>query len=257
MSLPKPHPIHVRSDPARFDETAARYETVRTLEGRILAPELVRRLPAIGPDHPHALEWRMRADSVSRLERWIGGSGIRGPVMDLGCGPGWMTARLARRFCGAVGVDVVRSELERGAEAFAEVKGLELVVADVFEDVFPEAPFGLVVAASCAQYFPSLHDLLVRLLKLVRTDGAVVVLDTPFYRADEVEAARDRTRGHYRDLGVPEAASGYHHHTLESVRDLRPDVVYDPRRPWNRTLRRFQRGRSPFPIVVFRPGGFG
>jgi SAM-dependent methyltransferase len=199
----------------------------------------------------------MRADAVGRLERWFEKEGCRGPALDLGCGPGWLTARLARRFGRALGVDLVTSELERGSEAFADVERLEFAVADLFEDETPGGPFGVVVAASSAQYFHSLPELVGRMLDLVRDDGRVVVLDTPIYRPDDVPAARERTRRYFRDLGVPEAAPGYHHHTLESVQHLNPDVVFDPHRLLHRVARRLGRVRTPFPIVVFRPGADG
>jgi SAM-dependent methyltransferase len=252
MSALRPRPIHHLSDPARFDRVVERYESVRRLEGRLLDPETVRRLPEVDAKEPHAGEWRTRADSMARLERWMERAGCRGPVLDVGCGPGWMTARLARRFEAALGVDVVPSELERGAEAFADVMGLEFAVADIFEDEIPSGPFGLVLAASSAQYFPSLRGLVERLLALVRDDGWVVVMDTPLYRREEIPAAAERTRDYYRQLGVSGAEGGYHHHCLDEVRDLAPEVLYDPRGPVHRLARWLGSVRSPFPMVGFR-----
>ena len=108
--------VILRSDPTPFADTEALYLEVRRAEGRVLSPEALQSLPRVAADDPNALEWRCRAATTDRLIRHLRKQTTYPHILDLGCGPGWMTALLARELgAAAVGIDCNRSELERGA----------------------------------------------------------------------------------------------------------------------------------------------
>ena len=250
-----PPAVEIRCDPGRFAEHEALYLAVREREGRVLDVERIRALPS-PPSPGVAWEWRRRRDALRRLERHLAARPTARRVLDVGCGVGWMTARLAGGGARVLGIDVVRPELERAAVAFGALEGVAFAFADVFDEVFPEAPFDLAVLASSAQYFPDLAKLLWRLLELTRPDGEVVVLETPFYDARRCAEAAARTRRHYAALGVPDMAGRYHHHSWAALCGFPVEVVYDPRTPRSRLARRVLRlPWSPFPVVAVRPGG--
>lgn len=245
-------PYELRSDPAPFGEHEAAYLAARAREGRLLDVEQIRALPA-PPTPESAWEWRLRADSWLRFELLLGSRPRPLRALDVGCGIGWMTARLAQHCPNVLGIDVARPELERAAVAFGDRPGLSFAFADVFDPVFAEAPFDLIVLASSAQYFPDLGALLDRLLELLGRGGEVVLLDTPLYRENQLSAAREATRRYYARLEVPEMAARYHHHQWSALDGRAVELVYDPRRLVQRFARRvLRRAVSPFPIVTIR-----
>lgn len=243
--------IRIASDPGRFAAGEALYLAARRREGRTLDVESVRGLPVPPAGSPHAREWRTRGASADRLLEHLARRGARS-ILDLGCGNGWLAARMA----GALGarvtaVDVNRSELALAAEAFSGVEGLELVLADVFEDVLPREGFDTVVVASAAQYFPDLPRLVRRLFELLGEGGEVLLIDGPLWRsAPEAAAAAERSRLHFERVGTPALAGAFHHHERALLAPFSPRWYYLPERPSARLARRLLgRPLSPFPFV--------
>lgn len=246
----------LRSDPTRFADSEALYLEVRRAEGRVLSPEALRKLPVVAADDPHDREWQTRAGTAARLIDYLRGRQPHPHILDLGCGPGWMTARLVRELdATAVGIDCNRSELERGAEAFGAVEGLELIYGDIFEPVVEENSFDAVIVASVLQYFSDPQTLLNRLLDLVKPGGEILLADTPLYRCEEIPDAAERTLNYYTKLGFPQMADHYHHHALDDLSAFSPEIIYDPRAVLSRIGRSvFRRPFSPFPILrISRP----
>ncbi len=91
-------------------------------------------------------------------------------VVDLGCGPGHLTAQLARRWPGArvVGVDADPAMVAR-ARADAPA-GVEVVEADL-RGWEPDRPVDVVVSNATLQWVPGHLDLLPRLVGQVRPGG--------------------------------------------------------------------------------------
>ncbi|MCK5379215.1 MAG: class I SAM-dependent methyltransferase [Acidobacteria bacterium] len=248
--------VDYRCDPSSFADAEAVYLEVRRAEGRVLSPEALRELPLVAAGDPHVREWRIRAATTDRLIGFLRGHRPHPHILDLGCGPGWMTAILARELeATAIGIDCNRSELERGAEAFGTVEGLELVYGDIFEPVVDPASFDIIIVAAALQYFPDPHALLIRLLDLLKPGGEILVADTPLYRREEIPAAAERTRAYYTELGFPRMAEHYHHHALDDLAAFSPGIIYDPRSMLSRIGRTvFRRPLSPFPILrISRP----
>jgi SAM-dependent methyltransferase len=244
-------PIRIASDPGRFAAGEAHYLAAREREGRRLGVDEVRRLPDPPAGSRHAREWRTRAASAGRLLSHLSSRRARS-VLDLGCGNGWLAARMARTLGARVtAVDVNRSELSLAAEAFDGVAGLELVLADVFEDVLPRESFDAAVVASAAQYFPDLPRLVRRLFDLLSPGGEVLLLDGPLWRsASEAAAATERSRLHYESVGTPELAGAFHHHERAVLAPFSPRWYFLPERPVARFARRIlRRPLSPFPFV--------
>ena len=90
-------------------------------------------------------------------------------VADLGCGPGTLTAMLARRWPQAriVGVD---NSPEMIAAAKADFASDEFVLGDV-RDWEPERPPDVLVCNAVLQWIPDHHDLLVRWAGLLAPGG--------------------------------------------------------------------------------------
>lgn len=243
------------SGPGPFLGYQDRYLDVREREGRLLDDEKVRRLPRVPAKHPQAGEWRVRAWSLTRLESYLATHQKLQLILDLGCGNGWMAARLAEPFGRLVyALDVNAQELEQGARVFQENPRLIFLFGDITGDALAAARVDLVLLAGSVQYFPDLATLIPRLLRLLRPGGELHILDSPFYSRREAGRAAVRSEEYYRRLGCPEMAGHYHHHRFDQLERFGPVLLHDPSRLTSRLRRRILRnGESPFPWIRIRP----
>jgi 2-polyprenyl-3-methyl-5-hydroxy-6-metoxy-1,4-benzoquinol methylase len=206
-------------DPAR----EALYLAVREKEGRVWSDDQARRLPHPPPGSVFEKEWRLRRDTYCRYRKHLQKRYGRIPVnmLDVGCGNGWMASLLASSGAGAVwGLDLNMPELEQADRLFAQ-PNLQFVYADLFVADLPRAYFHQITLAASVQYFPDLSKLMGRLMSLLRPDGEIHVLDSPFYPNEtERKAARERTAAYYTTLGFPDMAAHYHHHLRADIEAL-------------------------------------
>ena len=80
---------------------------------------------------------------------------------------------------------------------------------------------------------------------LLKARGEIHILDSPLYSIDALPGARERSRQYYENLGFPEMAANYHHHSAEALTAYRPTWLYIPPSPPSRD-------DSPFPWVSLR-----
>ena len=220
------------------------YLRVREREGRLYSDETVRQLPSMPADHPLHDEWRARAASADRLTAYLGRLPKPVAVLDLGCGNGWLSHRIAIS-CDSftVGLDRDGPELHQARRAFARHDKLSWIAADIFRPPFADGRFDVIVVASAIQYFADLSCLINTLFPLLSTNGEIHILDSPLYSHDELPAARDRSRRYYQRLGIPEMAAHYHHHSRSVLEAYNPLWLYMPRH---------EPHDSPFPWVCLR-----
>ena len=198
------------------------YLKVRSREGRVVDDAQLGRLPHIGAgDASNYKEWRARAASLRRLQQYLTMTEGHRKVLDIGCGNGWAAARLAENAnLHITAVDINMPELEQADRVFRK-PNLQFCYGDIFGDIFPEGSFDLIILNSSAQYFSPIETLVERLFYFLRDDGEIHILDTPFYKEEELEAARARTEAYYGALGFPGMAANYHHHAISSLSSYR------------------------------------
>jgi ubiquinone/menaquinone biosynthesis C-methylase UbiE len=226
------------------------YLRVREMEGRLYTDDVVRQLPTVPASHPLHHEWQVRAASCERLIGYLASYRQRPAVLELGCGNGWLAHRIAAATDAAVvGVDMNRVELAQAQRVFASPRDPAWVVTDITSAPFGRNLFDVIVLASSIQYFADLPRLFAALIVLLKKDGEIHILDSPFYSADAVPAARERSRKYYEALGVPEMASHYHHHSTASLAAHNPAWLYIP----GQAIRGSRVVDSPFPWIRLRP----
>lgn len=250
---PTPSAVEVISAAAPFADQEALYLAVRAREGRLYPDADLRQLPRLPAEHPLHAEWAVRRRSFERLRRYLGrkGAGLR--ILDLGCGNGWLAHGLAQAGHTVYAVDLNRLELEQAARVFGTEEKLHFFYADVFDQRLPLAGLDVVVIAAAVQYFPDLSALIGRLFELLAPGGEVHLLDTYFYTAHTVAAARDRTRAYYVGLGFGAMAPFYHHHIVEELSNFN----YRQRNLWwySGRLGRMLTRTPSFPwYVITKPG---
>jgi SAM-dependent methyltransferase len=237
-------------------EWADAYARLRRAEGRILADDVVARLPDVGHNDPSGYEWRCRAASARRLVTYVRG---RRPcsIVELGCGNGWLAHRLATATGAEVtGIDACAVELDQARRVFGTRANLTLVLGNFLAaDMRTQKP-DLVVLASAMQYVAEPAALLDSLLGSLAPGGEVHVLDSPIYDRDEADDARVRSARYFESHGIAEMSAVYQHHHWGSFGPHPYDVLYRPRpAPVRRVARHVGVARSPFPWLRFGDGG--
>ncbi|WP_193605669.1 trans-aconitate 2-methyltransferase [Nocardioides dongkuii] len=129
-------------------------------------------------------------------------------VVDLGCGPGNLTALLGERWPDAslLGVD---ASPEMVAAARRDVPGIAFEVGDL-RDWRPEAPVDVLVSNATLQWVPGHLDLLPRLVDAVRPGGWLAFqvpgnFEEPSHTIRRDLADEEPYRAHTREVAVPQA----------------------------------------------------
>jgi SAM-dependent methyltransferase len=198
-------------------------------------------LPEIAPTHLHATEWRIRKASSERLVNYLTRKRRSLRILEVGCGNGWLSAKLAG-IPGAdvIGLDINLSEINQANRVFVR-DNLEFVY-DVFnEDSFPDIKFDVIVFAASLQYFPSVKAVLDLALSQLVPDGEVHITDTHFYKPEEVAKADERSRNYCRALGYPQMSDHYFHHSIEELSGLHYHILLNPH-----SIMRLLDRRGPF-----------
>lgn len=234
------------------DQFEKAYLEVRAIEGRVYEDDVVRQLPHLPKGHPQYFEWKLRQFNTRRLLDHLSKTKPRA-VLDLGCGNGWLTHQLARATKAQVlGLDVNKVELLQASRLFDNAQ-CRFAYGDIFQTTFPKPSFDAIVLDSCVQYFPNLPQLLDRLLDLLRTNGELHILDSPFYDQKELANARDRTTTYYQKRGSGEMAQHYFHHSWSALNPYTHQVIYQPHALLARLRRKLLGEGSPFPWIILRP----
>ncbi|WP_420571743.1 methyltransferase domain-containing protein [Kordia sp.] len=190
------------------------YLAVREKENRVLIDAEVRKLPYIERD-----EWPYRTKSTERFLAYIDTKKNPLHILTIGCGNGWFSNKIAEvsEENKIIGLDVNREELEQAASIFRK-KNLHFVYADIFKvsEKFTNV-FDIITLNGAIQYFEDFEGLIDLLKSFLTKNGEIHIIDSPFYKTEEVYAAKERTKAYYTELGVPEMAKHYHAHNIQLV----------------------------------------
>ncbi len=227
------------------------YLRVRQKEGRLLDDSEVALLPEIDSTWRHADEWKLRAKSFQRIRNYISSKELR-TIMDLGCGNGWLAGNLSKDSdADFVAVDINQWELQQAARVFSS-SNLCFCYGDIFKDIFPKLKFDLIIVNSAIQYFPSLPELLSRLLALLTKRGEIHIVDSPIYDESQVAAARQRTENYYKELGFEQMAASYYHHCFDDLRSFQFETLFRPESIRNKAKNFFGINENPFPWIKIK-----
>ncbi|MDR3678964.1 MAG: class I SAM-dependent methyltransferase [Flavipsychrobacter sp.] len=223
------------------------YINAREKEQRIYTDAQLLLLPDIAPSHPHYKEWLVRKHSSVRLIKYLKSKRRPLSILEIGCGNGWLSARLSEIENATVtGLDINQAELTQASTVFKK-SNLQFIYGNIADNIFPAQKFDVVVFAASLQYFPSL-TIFNSIFPILCPQGAIHIIDTPFYKPGLVAAARERTRAYYTALHVPEMADRYYHHSVDELKKMDHTFLYDPNSFINKLLKR----NHPFPWVVVR-----
>jgi ubiquinone/menaquinone biosynthesis C-methylase UbiE len=192
------------------------YLKVRSIEGRLLSDEEVARLPECPAGNQYRKEWKIRSRSCSRLKRYISRKKKPMNILEAGCGNGWFSHQLASIPNAEVrGQDINVVELEQGRRIFNDRPNLSFTCRRL-EELNPGS-FDLVLFAASIQYFKDPLDVLGISLHLLRPGGEIHIIDSPFYKGQELKEARKRSAEYYEQLGMPGMKDFYFHHSMDAL----------------------------------------
>lgn len=204
------------STPESYQQKEALYIAVRDAEDRVVTDEILKTLPYPPANYIHQKEWAIRAKSFERFVRYLPKRSLN--ILDIGCGNGWMSNRLYRVGHRVTAVDLNITELDQAEKVFGTNNRLQWAYCNIMEEMVINSPFDIIVLSASCQYFDDIIQLTERLKKLLCNKGAIHLLDTFFYKADEEDDARQRTIEYYTRLGYPEMANYYHHHRVDDLK---------------------------------------
>ena len=227
------------------------YIAVREKEKRVLSDQTVNSLPIVPRDHPHFDEWKLRQASTNSVLAYLNKRTFK-TVLDIGCGNGWFTNQLTSVSSEVLGLDMNQLELEQAKRVFGSDR-VHFCYGDIFTSNLLKGHFDLITLNACIQYFPDAEKLTNRLLELLSTSGEIHLIDSPFYETNEVDSAQKRTENYYADLGFPEMASHYFHHSWKSLRPFKYELKHNPKSLINKLGKKLGAHSSPFPWIIIRP----
>ena len=171
---------------ALLDPFIRQYRLVRQREGRRLStPDYYRRLHSVAQGDPHSQEWEIRHQTYDHLLRHVLAA-RRAPiqVLDVGAGSGWLSHRLAALGHRAVAVDAIADDVDGLGATRHYAVDLTVVQADFDALPFASCQFDLVVFNGSLHYAADPAATLERTQGLLAPGGALVVMDSPMFRAD-------------------------------------------------------------------------
>ncbi|KIC93759.1 class I SAM-dependent methyltransferase [Flavihumibacter solisilvae] len=217
------------------------YLQLRQQEQRLYSDDELRELPDIHSGHIHYHEWKIRRQSSLRLAKYLMRKKSPIQILEIGCGNGWLAARLAGIEGSTVtAIDINGEEIRQAKRVFHKTN-LDFREMDFDPEGFPGTAFDIVVFAASLQYFSPLKSILDNVLKCMADDGEIHILDTHFYKASELADAANRSCNYYTGRGYPAMAEYYFHHQIQELDGLNYKIMYNPQNLLNRLF-----VRNPF-----------
>jgi ubiquinone/menaquinone biosynthesis C-methylase UbiE len=226
------------------------YNRLRKWERRIYSDKEVAQLPVIASTHPYYKEWQLRKESSKKLIDYLKERNQRTDILEVGCGNGWLSSKLAGiKKSHVVGVDINNEELEQAKRVFSHISNLQFSHTKINELDENEVKFDIIIFAAAIQYFSSLKKIVATSLKYLNAGGEIHIIDSPFYTLSQLAAAKQRTIFYYQSAGFPEMANWYFHHSLDDLENHNYSIHYNP----NSLFSKFLRNKNPFYWISIKP----
>ena len=217
------------------------YIALKEKEGRKLKPAQIQRLPELPKGHPWTKEWEYRKQTLSRFDEYLKHRSFYKAV-EIFCGTGWFSNWLADRVPHVIGQDILRYELDIGANIFAR-SNLNLVFTeDIIGLIEKERP-DLVVLNSSLQYFNPNSNFLMDVKDALPPDCEIHIMDTPIYLSEKAAFnARYKQKVYLNKLGFPEMHNHCFQYEINNL--VYVDWLYTPPMGLNKLLKP---KASPYP----------
>lgn len=234
--------LSISMSESNFEEI---YIASRQSESRVYTDEQVAHLPFIGPDHIHYDEWQARKRSSERLKNYLGNKNKPLSILEIGCGNGWLSAKLATlKNSKVTGIDINKTEVNQARKVFLCMSNLSFNLCGL-KDMPVGKKFDVIVFAASIQYFPSFERVVQDAFSFLNNAGEIHILDSHFYYPNELESAKQRSLEYYRSTGFDEMADFYFHHSYNTLLNFKHKIIFSPYSLKNKMFRK----NDPFPWI--------
>lgn len=204
------------------------YISVRRKERRIVSDGELMFLPDVDASHIHCSEWLIRKRSSMRLIAYLQKKKRPLKILEIGCGNGWLSSRLsAIPNTTVIGLDINEPEINQAKRVFKK-DNLNFLTGTFTPELFAGQQFDIILFAASIQYFPSLKDILQKSLCCLTEQGEIHMVDSHFYQPSEVKNATARSIDYYTNLGFPEMAAHYFHHSTADLLPFNCTIFINP-----------------------------
>lgn len=225
------------------NEFSQQYCLLRKKEGRIYSDEEVGKLPGIDRGHQHWKEWLIRKDSCAKLMSYLDRKKRPLQILEIGCGNGWLSANLsAIPDVNITAIDINTGELEQAKRVFNQIRNIQFFNCSLEDDLLKGKNFDMIIFAASIQYFSSLKDILNKALSILDPAGEIHIIDSNFYKKEDIDAARQRSDAYYRSVGFPGMSDQYFQHLLEDIKGFNYKILNDP----HSFINKLKKNNNPF-----------
>lgn len=227
------------------------YFHLRQKEGRVYTDGEVAELPDISNEHPLYQEWMIRKRSADKLVSYLTQKKTSLSILEVGCGNGWLTAKLADiPGSDITGIDVNEYELQQAGKVFGKKENLRFYLCHLQDEIMYNKDFDIIVFAASIQYFFSLDGILNNALHHLNRKGEIHIIDSPFYKQKEFTSAKQRSLEYFESAGSPEMNDHYFHHSLEDLKYFNSRFIYNP----HSISLYFVKNKKPFHHICIQHG---
>ncbi|MFN0275645.1 MAG: class I SAM-dependent methyltransferase [Chitinophagales bacterium] len=130
------------------------YLDVRRAEGWFYEEREIINLPDVKIDDLHKPLWDIRKKSADDFIKYISEMKNMNSLLDIGCGNGWLTNKVAKAKPGALvaGIDIIATELQLAAKVFQK-EGINWICGDVMKDIFRKESFDIILLGAPLNIF--------------------------------------------------------------------------------------------------------
>jgi len=252
-----------------YSDFLREYQTVRADEGWGASDaSYYRTLPHVDKDDPQRNIWRIRARSFGRLLAFIGNNGPM-RILDVGAGNGWLANQLARRGHTVAALDLADDPRDGLGARVHYAASFETYQAEFDRMPFGAAQFDVVIFNAALHYTCALSVTLHEARRVMRSEGSIIVMDSPFYsdpfsgaaRVAEREACFARKYGFNRQVRAISFLTEADLEQSAAETGLEMNIWAEDDRLATRLCRAWldwRTGREParFPVVMLKHGNY-
>jgi len=214
---------------AYYDQFIQEYETIRRLEGRGSPdPTYYQSLPYRDLSGQMPVDWKVRSISFTAMLRSVFEPLERTTqkplqVLDLGAGNGWLSYQLARRGHIVAAVDLASNDFDGlGCYQYYDFEYTP-IQAEFDRLPIPNGSTDLVIFNASLHYSEDYRITLAEALRVMKSDGRIVVLDSPIYHQQQsgAQMVQEREIVFLEKYGFPSnALRSENYLTYQSIHDL-------------------------------------
>ena len=135
----------------------------------------------------------VRKQSMKRLMLWLEKKNRSLKILEVGCGNGWLCNQLAQiKNTEVTGLDINSAELQQAKRIFRNNARLKFIAGEINSPILADKKFDVILFAASIQYFPSLKQVLNNALQHLNESGEIHILDTNFYKREEMAASKKK-----------------------------------------------------------------